>query len=119
MRILVADDNTDVLDSLTSLFEAYGHTVYRAADGQTALEVAESFRPDAAILDIGMPRVDGYRVAERIRAKPWGRNVVLVAHTAWNGKNVKNRVLKAGFNQHCTKPADFDDLHRALGYSGE
>src|SRR5262249_33680837 len=82
-RILIADDNIDALESLAALLELNGHQVYSAANGVVALDSAERHRPQVALLDIGMPMLDGYEVARRIRAQPWGQRITLVALTGW------------------------------------
>jgi signal transduction histidine kinase len=105
-RILVADDNLDALESLATLLSLDGHEVYRARDGAEALEVAEQQRPEVALLDIGMPRADGYEVARRIRCEPWGRGITLVALTGWGQESDRRRSEEAGFDIHLTKPVD-------------
>ena len=105
-RILVADDNLDALESLATLLSLDGHEVYRARDGAEALEVAEQQRPEIALLDIGMPRADGYEVARRIRCEPWGRGITLVALTGWGQESDRRRSEEAGFDVHLTKPVD-------------
>jgi len=114
MRILVAEDNPDSLESLALLLEHGGHQVCRAPDGQCALEAAESFQPDAVILDIGMPRLGGYAVARHIRAQDWGQATLLIAHTSWGGEEYKIKALEAGFDFHVTKPVPIDVLNRLL-----
>jgi len=105
-RILVADDNPDARESLATLLSLSGHEVYRAEDGSDALEKAESCRPDVALLDIGMPRANGYEVARQIRGQPWGRHMVLVAVTGWGQESDRRRSHEAGFDSHLTKPVD-------------
>ena len=114
MRILIADDNIDALESLAMLLERNGHEVYRAQDGEFALHAAQTFKPEAAILDIAMPGLSGYGVARQIRSEVWGRRTLLIAHTAWGGPDNKQRALKAGFDRHLTKPADFSEIVRLL-----
>ncbi len=114
--ILVADDNLDALVSLATLLSLDGHEVYRARDGAEALEVAQRQRPEVALLDIGMPRADGYEVARRIRSEPWGRRMTLVALTGWGQESDRRRSEEAGFDVHLTKPVDpkaVSDLLRA------
>src|SRR6185437_10121656 len=82
-RILIADDNNDALESLATLLQLSGHEVFTATNGGTALQSAERNRPEVALLDIGMPMLDGYEVAKRIRAQPWGQRITLVALTGW------------------------------------
>jgi CheY-like chemotaxis protein len=118
LRILIADDVADSAHTLALGIETFGHEVRTAADGVEALEVALDFQPDLAILDIGMPRLDGYEVARRIRASPLGREVVLVALTGWGQREDVEEATRAGFDRHMTKPADFAalrDLIRDVG----
>jgi PAS domain S-box-containing protein len=105
-RILVADDNVDAAQSLALLLEFDGHEVRVAHDGLEALKLAESFRPDAAVLDIGMPGLNGHQLAERIRQAPWGKGMALIALTGWGQSSDQQRALAAGFDHHCTKPID-------------
>jgi signal transduction histidine kinase len=105
-RILVADDNQDALETLATLLALDGHEVYRARDGAEAFEVAQRERPEVALLDIGMPRANGYEVATRIRGEPWGRTITLVALTGWGQDADRRRSEAAGFDLHLTKPVD-------------
>jgi CheY-like chemotaxis protein len=114
-RILVADDNSDALESLATLLELGGHEVFSAANGALALESAERNLPEVALLDIGMPQLDGYEVARRIRAQPWGRRITLVALTGWGQDSDRRRSGEAGFDSHLVKPLDLDKLTELLG----
>jgi signal transduction histidine kinase len=113
-RILVADDNNDALESLATLLQLSGHEVYTAANGAMALESAEQHRPEVALLDIGMPKLDGYEVARRIRAQPWGQRITLVALTGWGQDSDRKRSQEAGFDSHLVKPLDLDKLTELL-----
>jgi signal transduction histidine kinase len=113
-RILVADDNNDALESLATLLQLSGHEVYTAANGALALESAEQHRPEVALLDIGMPKLDGYEVARRIRAQPWGARITLVALTGWGQDSDRRRSQEAGFDSHLVKPLDLDKLTELL-----
>jgi CheY-like chemotaxis protein/two-component sensor histidine kinase len=113
-RILVADDNQDAADSLAILLQAAGHDVRTAHGGETALSVASAFQPAIALLDIGMPDLDGYEVAKRIRSTPWGRNMHLIAITGWGQDEDKRRAQGAGFDFHLTKPIELHQLERLL-----
>jgi signal transduction histidine kinase len=113
-RILVADDNNDALESLATLLQLSGHEVYTAANGAIALESAEQHRPEVALLDIGMPKLDGYEVARRIRAQPWGAHITLVALTGWGQDSDRRRSQEAGFDSHLVKPLDLDKLTELL-----
>jgi PAS domain S-box-containing protein len=110
VRVVVADDNADAADSLAALLRAVGHEVRVAHDGQEALDVARSFRPAVALLDIGMPGLNGYEVAKRIRSEPWGGGVLLIAVTGWGQQEDRRRAFEAGFDGHLTKPAQLDDI---------
>jgi signal transduction histidine kinase/ActR/RegA family two-component response regulator len=109
-RILVADDNNDALESLATLLQLSGHEVFTAPNGAAALETAEQQRPEVALLDIGMPKLDGYEVARRIRAQPWGQRITLVALTGWGQDSDRRRSQEAGFDSHLVKPLDLDKL---------
>jgi signal transduction histidine kinase len=113
-RILVADDNNDALESLATLLQLSGHEVYTAANGAMALESAEQHRPEVVLLDIGMPKLDGYEVARRIRAQPWGQRITLVALTGWGQESDRRRSQEAGFDSHLVKPLDLDKLTELL-----
>jgi signal transduction histidine kinase/ActR/RegA family two-component response regulator len=113
-RILLADDNGDVLESLALLLEVQGHEVYTAANGALALEHARQHHPDMALLDIGMPVMDGYEVARRIRAQPWGARILLVAVTGWGQDADRRRSDEAGFDSHLVKPLDLGQLAQLL-----
>ncbi|MEO6367809.1 MAG: response regulator, partial [Steroidobacteraceae bacterium] len=105
-RILVADDNQDNAQTSAMLLRLSGHEVHVAHNGADALTVVERVRPDVAIVDIGMPDMTGYDVAERIRQQPWGRSIKLIALTGWGQESDKRRAQDAGFNHHLTKPVD-------------
>ena len=113
-RILVADDNRDAADSLAMLLEMGGHEVFRAYDGRSAVELAARHRPEVLLLDIGMPELDGYEVARRIRELPWGAEALLVALTGWGQEQDERRTRAAGFDAHVVKPAKKDVLNRLL-----
>ena len=113
LRVLVADDNRDAADSLARLLSLYGHDVRVAYDGAQALELAGEWRPAVAILDIGMPLVDGYEAARRLRAKH-GRAIALIASTGWGQEADRQRAAQAGFDRHLTKPVDPQVLHEIL-----
>jgi signal transduction histidine kinase len=114
-RVLVADDNRDAADSLSFLLRALGHDVRVAYDGEQALRAAPEFRPDALILDIGMPRANGYDVAARARQSHWGRAATLIALTGWGQSRDKALAAQAGFDHHLTKPVEAAALEALLG----
>jgi signal transduction histidine kinase/CheY-like chemotaxis protein len=107
-RVLVVDDNADSADSLALLLRLSGHLVETAHDGEEAIDSAERFQPDAILLDLGMPRLNGYEVCKRIRMRPWARGVLLIAQTGWGQAQDRARTLEAGFDAHLTKPIDPD-----------
>jgi signal transduction histidine kinase len=115
-KILVADDNVDSLESLAMLLETAGHTVYTAVDGRQTLECAERHLPEVILLDIGMPLIDGYEVARRIRAQPWGQGITLVALTGWGRESDRQLSREAGFDSHLVKPVGLDGLTRAVAH---
>lgn len=109
-RVLVVDDNRDAADSLAQLLRAVGHDVAIAYDAATAVEATSTFRPDTVLLDIGMPKVDGYATAKSIRGQPNGPDVFLIATTGWGQPEDKRRALEAGFDTHLVKPVSLDAL---------
>ena len=113
-RILVADDNADALQTLATVLELSGHEVFSAANGSLALECAERHLPEVALLDIGMPLLDGYEVARRIRAQAWGKRITLVALTGWGQESDRRRSQEAGFDSHLVKPLDLGKLTQLL-----
>ena len=113
-RVLVVDDNEDSAESLALLLRLAGHLVETAHDGEAALEVAERFQPDAILLDLGMPRLNGYEVCERIRMQPWGQGVLMVAQTGWGQAQDRARTMDAGFDAHLTKPIDHAAVQEML-----
>ena len=113
-RILVADDNSDALESLSEVLRLQGHEVFSAANGSLAVEVAERNLPDVALIDIGMPLLDGYEVARRIRAQRWGKRVTLLALTGWGQEADRRRSSEAGFDLHLVKPLDVAKLSELL-----
>ena len=108
-RVLVVDDNADAAESLGMLLEVRGNEVRIAYDGLQALEAAGDFDPDIVLLDIGMPKMSGYEVARRLRAKR-GDSVLIVAITGWGQEEDRRRAREAGFDHHFTKPVDYEAL---------
>lgn len=113
-RILVADDLPDSVDSLAMMLREAGHDVQTAFDGFEAIQAAASFRPNVAILDIGMPKLNGYEVAVYLRNQPWGEDMVLIALTGWGQEDDKRRAKDAGFDHHLTKPVEVAVLRKLL-----
>ena len=105
-RILIADDNQDGADTMRMLLESSGHEVHVAHTGAEALEIAKRVHPEVALLDIGMPDMSGYDVAQSIRHEAWGADLTLIAVTGWGQNSDKRRALAAGFDEHLTKPVD-------------
>jgi signal transduction histidine kinase len=116
-RILVVDDNPDALHSLAALLGSTGHEVHCAERGEQALEMAEQLRPEVVLLDIGMPGLDGYEVARRMRQRPWGRRVVLIAVTGWGQDSDRRRSGEVGFDAHLVKPVGLERLQQVLAAS--
>jgi len=110
LRVLVVDDNHDATETLQTLLESLGATVAAAGNGREALNRFEDFSPDAVLLDIGMPGMDGYEVARRIRALPAGNSTPLIAVTGWGQQEDIRRCFEAGFDHHLVKPLDVDKL---------
>jgi CheY-like chemotaxis protein/signal transduction histidine kinase len=113
-RILVADDNADSAESTGMLLRLMGNDVRIAADGLEAVELADSFQPDIVLLDIGMPRLDGYEAARRIRSMSWSRDALLVAVTGWGRRDDGAEAAAAGFDRHFTKPLDPAELRKLV-----
>ena len=114
MKIVIADDNRDSADSMAMLLEAGGHEVHVAYDGAEAVETANRVQPDAVLLDIGMPKMNGFECARAIRGQPWSAGRLLIALTGWGQEEDKRRALEAGFDRHLTKPVDPVTLEGAL-----
>jgi PAS domain S-box-containing protein len=113
-RLLLVDDNLDSSEVMGELLGAMGHEVFLANDADRALALARAHRPDTIILDIGMPKVDGYALARMLRADPLFAHTRLVAHTGYGSAEDRQKTSAAGFDFHLVKPANFDDLERSL-----
>lgn len=113
-RILVADDNRAGTDSMAMLLELDGHQTANAYDGVEALTIAESLRPEIILLDIGMPRLNGYEVAQRLRAEAWGKNIVIIAMSGWGQEKDQQRSRASGFDRHLIKPVNPEDLAKLI-----
>ena len=113
-KILVADDNSDAATAMAEILGVIGHDVRTAVDGLEAIEVAERFRPDLILLDIGMPRVDGYEACRRIRQRAWGRDVPIYAVTGWGQASDRRKTREAGFNAHLVKPVSIDAINELI-----
>ena len=112
-RVLVVEDNDDARDMLRTLLTLEGHEVHETATGQAGVDLAKAVAPDVALIDIGLPGLDGYEVARRIRAQ-LGRSILLIAITGYGQPEDRQRALDAGFDAHLTKPASLEDLERAV-----
>ncbi len=113
-RVLIVDDNVDAANSLAMVLRAMDHDVQTAHDGFAGLEAAAAFHPDLILLDIGMPRLNGYDVCRRIREQPWAQRVAIFALTGWGQEEDKRRSHESGFNGHLVKPVEPATLDKLL-----
>ncbi len=117
-RILIVDDNVDAAETLCMLMKSLGEReVHTASSGAQALRAVPELHPDIVLLDLGMPEMDGYEVARRMRNEPWGKKLLLVALSGWGQEEHRRRSKEAGFDQHMTKPADLAALRAVLNES--
>jgi signal transduction histidine kinase/ActR/RegA family two-component response regulator len=114
-RVLIIDDNRDAADSIALALELAGHTVSTAYDGEDGLDRANAFAPDVVLLDLGMPGLNGFEIARRIRQQPWGQRMALIALTGWGQEQDRRRTQQFGFNGHLTKPVGASELLKELG----
>jgi len=117
-RILIVDDSQVQAKSLGMLLELMGHKVLLAHDGPSALKLAAEVIPDVALIDVGLPGMDGYEVARRIREHPELREMILIAQTGWGRDEDRRNSIEAGFNHHLAKPIDHDLLEKLLAQEG-
>ena len=113
-RVLIVDDSHDAAESLAMMLQFDGHETHMAHDGFEAIDAAEQLRPEIVLLDIGLPRLNGYEACRRIRQEPWGKQMTLVALTGWGQEEDRQRSREAGFDTHMVKPIDFDVLRKLL-----
>jgi DNA-binding response OmpR family regulator len=113
-RILLVDDDPDSSEPLSLLLQSKGHETRVATDGAQAISVADEFKPNCVLLDLGLPRMDGYEVARRLRDRPYGSDVVLVALTGWAGRDIRSRAAEAGFDYHIVKPVNWDEVEKIV-----
>jgi CheY-like chemotaxis protein len=113
-RVLIVDDHPDAGLSLAMLLRLAGNETRAVHDGLAAIDEAERFRPDIVLLDIGMPRIDGYETCRRIRERPWGRALRVIALTGWGQERDRERAREAGFDGHLVKPVDPGALMRLI-----
>jgi len=112
--VLVVEDNPDAAEALTMLLEVLGHRVRTVHDGATALDLAQTSPPDVMLVDIGLPGIDGYEVARRVRQDARLQHVLLVALTGYGQEEDRQRTMAAGFDHHITKPVEPDALNRIV-----
>ncbi|MDT3680547.1 MAG: response regulator [Burkholderiaceae bacterium] len=113
-RALVVDDNADNAESLAMLMRLHGDDVRTAHNGVDALEIGECFQPQIVLLDIGMPRMNGYETCRALRERTWGRTAIVIAQTGWGQTEDRQRALQAGFDAHLVKPIEFATLTELL-----
>jgi PAS domain S-box-containing protein len=118
LRILVVDDNLDSGDSLAQILRLRGHVTWMVHDGLAAVEFAEAHRPDVILLDIGMPKLNGYDACRAIRARDWGRDTTIIALTGWGQDDDRRKSAEAGFDEHLVKPVNHAELGRLLAAVG-
>jgi CheY-like chemotaxis protein len=118
-RILIADDNRDAAVSLSLLLEMMGHETRVVGDGVAAMELAETFRPDVVILDIEMPKLNGYEVARSLRERPWAQEAVLIALSGLASETDRDNSLRAGFDAHLAKPVAIGDIQAIVVHGKE
>jgi CheY-like chemotaxis protein len=116
---VVVEDNEDSRKMLKVMLELTGNSVFEAADSASALRLAELHRPEVMIVDIGLPDMDGYELASRIRGTEWGRTVLLIALTGYGQSEDKRRALASGFDAHATKPVLPDQLAQLIEPANE
>ena len=117
-RVLLVDDNTDSTEPLSLLLQAKGHETRVAVEGAEAITVADEFKPHCVVLDLGLPGMDGYEVARRLRERPYGSELTLVALTGWAGKDVRTKAAEAGFDYHLVKPVNWEELEHIVKEEG-
>jgi CheY-like chemotaxis protein len=117
-RVLIVEDNADSRAMLHAMLELWGHEVHEAADGESGLDRVTAVRPEIALIDVGLPGLDGYEVARQIRASVGGVHVFLVAVTGYGDPDDVRRAKSAGFDAHLIKPVDVRALAAILGAAG-
>jgi PAS domain S-box-containing protein len=114
LSVLVVDDNRDAAEMCAAVLEMSGHRVHRAYSGAEALERAHALRPDVLLADIGLPDIDGFELARKIRTSTWGSGIVLIAITGWGREDDQQRAVASGFDYHLTKPASAESIESIL-----
>lgn len=113
-RILIVDDNLDSARSLAEVLSLTGNETFVAHDGVEAVAAAEMQRPDVILLDIGLPKLNGYDACRQIRMKPWAANILIIALTGWGQEEYRRKSAEAGFDGHLVKPVDLTELMKLL-----
>jgi signal transduction histidine kinase/ActR/RegA family two-component response regulator len=113
-RVLIVDDNRDAANTLAAMLRRLGHQTQTVYDGLEAVQAAASFRPAVVLLDIGLPKMNGYEAARYIRDQPWGDGILLIALSGWGQDEDKHRALDAGFDGHLTKPVQMEAIQKLL-----
>ena len=114
LRILIVDDNQDGADTLAMMLKAMGNEVRTAYDGLQGIDMAAQMQPDVVLLDIGLPKLNGYEACRRMRGQPWGQKIVIIAVTGWGQEEDMRRSHEAGFDHHLVKPVDPQALMKLL-----
>jgi CheY-like chemotaxis protein len=114
LRVLAVDDSRDAADSLALMLQTMGHDTRTSYDGLEAIQAAATFRPEIVLLDIGLPKMNGYEAARHIKRQPWGKGMALIALTGWGQEEDKRRAFEAGFDYHLTKPVEATALEKLL-----
>ena len=117
-RVLLVDDSPDSTEPLSLLLQAKGHETRVAVEGTQAITVADDFHPHCVVLDLGLPGMDGYEIARRLRERPYGAKLTLVALTGWAGKDVRVKAAEAGFDYHLVKPVNWEELENIVTAEG-
>lgn len=117
-RVLLVDDNADSTEPLSLLLQAKGYETRVAVDGTEAIAVADEFQPHCVVLDLGLPGIDGYEVARRLRERSYGPQLKLVALTGWAGKEIRVKAAEAGFDYHLVKPVNWEELENIVTAEG-
>ena len=117
-RILIVDDSPEIVDTLSTLLNMSGNTTFSARDGEEALSVADKVRPEVILLDLGLPKMDGFEVCRRIREKAWGKEIVVLALTGWGHDEARTKTQELGFDMHLVKPLDPETLFLVLASLG-
>jgi CheY-like chemotaxis protein len=114
LRILIVDDNRDGAESLAMLLQILGNVTRTSFDGEEAVATALEFRPHVVLLDIGLPKLNGYEACRRIRQQPGGAQLLIIAQTGWGQENDRQRTREAGFDHHFVKPVDMAALMKLI-----